>query len=111
MIGVIFGCTLVVAGILFMVYMWTIVWTNGCESRYRKFRVVSYYYDDKDGKNKESHHVQWSFFPKLAWHDYITDAHYMDTAVFDTQNEALKFAHDMANQKKTKANIVIINVE
>ena len=40
-----------------------------------------------------------------------SDAHYMDTAVFDTQSEALKFAHDMANQKKTKANIVIINVK
>lgn len=64
MVGMIFGCIFIALAVLFMIYMFTIVYTNGCKSKYRKFRVYSYYYDDDEGVKREVHQVQWSFFPK-----------------------------------------------
>ena len=82
--------------VLLMVYMFTIVWSNGCESKYRKFRIVSTYYNDKDAKRlrcKEKHVVYWKLF--WLWHKYMTDAHDVEYAEFDTKEEAMQFIEDL----------------
>ena len=87
---------IILFAILFYSYMFGMVYNNGFESRYRKFRVVSRYYEDNAHKT-ENHRVQWKLLWK--WHDYITDSHYMDCADFNTKEEALAFIDRQVNYK------------
>ena len=83
------------AGILiaFEVYLFGMVYDNGFNSKRRKFRIASKYYDDH-----QVHKVQWKLL--WLWHDYITDAHYMEYAVFIKREDALEFIWDKKHGPK-----------
>lgn len=85
--------------ILFYSYMFGMVYDNGFESRHRKFRVKSTYYEDNKTKT-ENHRVQWKLL--FIWHNYIVDAHYMDYADFETKEEAIAFIDRKINYKLRK---------
>lgn len=73
-----------------------VVYSNGCNSKYRKFRIVSIY-QDEETKTEEYHHVEWRFPHSPVWHAYIVDAHYMDKAEFPNKQKAIEFVQKQVN--------------
>ena len=83
--------------ILYLVYLFGVIYNNGFESKYRQFRVVSLYGD------KERHLVQWKLF--FSWHTYITDSYYMDTAEFESKEEAFDFIRELNKKENVEVKI------
>lgn len=81
--------------VIITVYMITMIWTNGCNSKYRKFRVCSNYY--KDGK--ELHVVYWKLI--WLWHTYYEDNWAgPNYATFEKKEDAIRFIDQIQHPEK-----------
>lgn len=92
-----------------LVYLFLVVWSNGCESKHRVFSILF-----RDTKvYRKPYLVQWRFlwFPFKVWHNYITDAHYMDYAEFATEKEARDYIDTLYYQEKKAYTLEIENNE
>lgn len=94
-VGAVLALCVVVILVIITVYMITMIWTNGCNSKYRKFRVCSTYY--KDGK--ELHVVYWKLF--WLWHTYYEDNWAgPNYATFEKKEDALRFIDQIQHPEK-----------
>ena len=81
--------------VIITVYMITMIWTNGCNSKYRQFRVCSNYY--KDGK--ELHVVYWKLI--WLWHTYYEDNWAgPNYATFEKKEDAIRFIDQIQHPEK-----------
>ena len=81
--------------VIITVYMITMIWTNGCNSKYRKFRVCRNYY--KDGK--ELHVVYWKLI--WLWHTYYEDNWAgPNYATFEKKEDAIRFIDQIQHPEK-----------
>lgn len=101
--GKIILLVIVIALTLAWLYM-TIVWTNGFGSKKRAFAIK--HSDEKFSNYPYKVYWRFTWLPFVHWHSYITDAHYMYTAEFDTMQKAQEFINYqydyMFNMKEDK---------